>query len=402
MFDGTGAELFNETLPEEGTFEIAFGSDSNELWCWPASWFARGMAGAVWLPVTAPARKLYRFTFGSGAAQALVFPDAVAECAVSSAHGSAIVSCWDGRIYLLRGADGAREVLNTGRPGRVAWSADGAFAVVGTDAGQLLRVEQDGKLSWRNSIPVAESKSLPTPPPAEVAGLPIFQGGRIPGGEHAYVGDIWVVKAGRSAVMVDAGGTSGFSLTQARLRALGIDRVTHVLHTHSHGDHCGGAYLWRALGARMVGPKPAEFTLTWLMPMLTDYGIYPPRPLDVALPLEAAGDETDFELSGLKFHALFVPGHSFDHTVYMMELNGRRIAFTADLGFENQDILNRCWGDADKARVVVRLIRERLLPWHSDVVFTGHGVRSDGTGFLTELIRHTEASLAQLSATPKK
>jgi glyoxylase-like metal-dependent hydrolase (beta-lactamase superfamily II) len=383
-------------------FEIGFGRDANELWYWPAAWFARGMAGAVWLPVNAPARTLYRFALDSGAAQAFVFPDAVADCAVSPVHGSALVSCWDGRVYLLRGAKERREVLHAAGPGRLAWSGDGKFGVAGTDGGQLLRVEQDGKLSWSNSIPVPETKPLPEPPAEVVAGLPIFQGGRIPGGEHAYVGDIWVIKNGRSAVMIDAGGTSGFSMTQARLRALGVEQVTHVLHTHSHGDHCGGAYLWRALGAKIVGPKSAAFTLTWLMPMLTDYGIYPPRPLDVPLPLEAAGDETDFELSGLKFHALFVPGHSFDLTVYTTELSGKRVAFTGDLGFENQDILHRCWGDADKARVVARVIRERLLRWRPDVVFTGHGVRLDGTGFLTELLRETDASLAQLGATPKK
>ena len=105
VFDGTGAELLSETLPEEGMFEIGFGSDANELWCWPAAWFARGMAGAVWLPVNAPARTVYRFMLDPGAAQALVFPDAVADCAVSLAHGSALVACWDGRVYLLRGAD---------------------------------------------------------------------------------------------------------------------------------------------------------------------------------------------------------------------------------------------------------------------------------------------------------
>jgi glyoxylase-like metal-dependent hydrolase (beta-lactamase superfamily II) len=165
------------------------------------------------------------------------------------------------------------------------------------------------------------------------------------------------------------------------------------LHTHSHGDHAGGAYLWRAGGAKIVAPKSAEFTLTWLMPMLTDYGIYPPRPLDVPLPLTNAGDETDFEVSGLKFTALFVPGHSFDATVYKIELGGKRIAFTGDLGFEGQDMLNRCWGDAEKARTLVPIIRDKLLAWRPDIVFTGHGVRPEGTEFIARLLKDTEESL---------
>src|SRR4030095_11510295 len=96
--------------------------------------------------------------------------------------------------------------------------------------------------SWTRVIPVEEAPLLAQPPSEVVSGLPVFQGGRIPHGEHAYVGDIWVIKTGRDAVFVDAGGVSGFSITQARLRALGIEKVTHVLHTHTHGDHCGGAY----------------------------------------------------------------------------------------------------------------------------------------------------------------
>ena len=141
------------------------------------------------------------------------------------------------------------------------------------------------------------------------------------------------------------------------------------------------------------------------MPMLTDYGIYPPRPLDMPLPLDRVGDETEFEVSGLKFHALFVPGHSFDSTIYMTELGGKRVAFTGDLGFENQDILHRCWGDADHARAVVRVVREKLLSWRPDIVFTGHGVRTNGMEFITQLVRDTDESLARVAAqhvnTPK-
>ena len=82
-----------------------------------------------------------------------------------------------------------------------------------------------------------------------------------------------------------------------------------------------------------------------------------------------------------------------DLTIYKIELGGRRIAFTGDLGFENQDILHRCWGDAEKARSVVQIIRHKLLAWRPDVVFTGHGVRPEGTAFIAALLQRTEESL---------
>ncbi len=394
VFDGEGKTVFNELLPAEGSFELAFSDDAKEIWCWPASWFARGMAGEPWLPVDGTARTVFRIAPETRTADALVFPDAVAACAVNPADGTVLVSCWDGAIYYLTRDGKLTKKHEAGGPARLAWSSDGAFAVAGTAAGQLLRLEQDGKPGWSHLIPAMEPPPLTKPPAEVVAGLPIYQGGRIRG-EHAYVGDIWVIKNGPKAVIVDAGGLSGFAETRARLRALEIEKVTHVLHTHTHGDHSGGAYLWRAAGAEIVGPKPAAMALTWLMPMLTDYGIYPPRPLDVPLPLTRVGDETDFEVSGLKFHALFVPGHSFDLTIYMTELGGQRVAFTGDLGFENQEIQNRCWGDAEKARLVLAVIRDKLLPWNPDIVFTGHGVRTNGSQFLSTLVRQTESALRQ-------
>lgn len=396
VFDANGKELLREWLPEAGLFDVGFGGDADAVWCWPASWFARGMAGEPWLPVQANARTVYRVNVPARTALALTFPDAIADCAPNPADGRVLVSAWDGDTTLLAtdGRPDARWELNS--PARLAWSAEGSFAVAGTAGGQLARLEHDGKLAWKHTIPIADVPPVTTPPAAVVAGLPVHQGGRIPGGEHAYVGDIWVMKLGREAVVVDAGGTSGFALSQARVKALGIERVTHVLHTHSHGDHCGGAYLWRAAGAKIVGPKSAALTLTWLMPMLTDYGIFPPRPLDVPLPLARVGDETEFTVSGQKFRALFVPGHSFDLTVYMTEMGGQRVAFTGDLGFEREsDIVHRCWGDAEKARPVIRAIREKLLAWKPDVVFTGHGVRPNGTAWVEDLLRRSEESLAK-------
>ena len=400
VFDGSGQELFSEWLPEEGPFDVGFSADENRVWCWPASWFARGMAGEAWLPVDRPARTIYRVALNARTAEALVLPDAVAQCALTAAHGRVLISCWDGWVYLLTPGGKLETKHDAGAPARLAWSSDGAFAVAGTADGRLIRVEQSGKVSWTRLIDAMEIPSPPKPPSEVVPGLPIFQGGRIPGGEHAYVGDIWMIKTGLKAVLIDAGGTSGYAHSQARLRALGVDQVTHVLQTHSHGDHCGGAYLWRAAGGKIVAPKAAALPMMWLMPMLTDYGIYPPRPLDMPLPLSRVGDEADFEVSGLKFHALFVPGHSFDLTIYTTVLGGKRIAFTGDLGFENQDIVHRCWGDVEKARAVVGVIRDKLLPWQPEVVFTGHGVRTNGLEFLTTLVRKTEASVSQPGSAP--
>ena len=197
---------------------------------------------------------------------------------------------------------------------------------------------------------------------------------------------------------MDAGGISSIPFTLEKIKAAGVepDQVHYLMHTHSHGDHVGAGYLWRAMGLKVVAPESAAFTLGWLMPMLTDYGVWVPRPVDLPLHLQRPGDEAEISLCGLRIRALFVPGHSVDSVIYMMELNGKRVAFTGDIGFDGtNDILNRCWGDRDKARVVMDLVRSRVISWSPDMVFRGHQAVREGTPFLRGLVERTEKSLAK-------
>ena len=216
VFDGEGKELLRKRLPEVGLFDVGFGGDADIVWCWPSSWFARGMAGAPWLPVERDALNVYRVSIAASTAVAIGFPDAIADCAPSPADGRALVACWDGRTSLVDDAGVVSAKWDLNSPARLTWSADGAFAIAGTADGNLLRVERDGKLGWKQTIPVAEQPVVTTPPDEVFAGIPVYQGGRFPQSEDAYVGDIWILKLGREAVLVDAGGTSNCSISQAR------------------------------------------------------------------------------------------------------------------------------------------------------------------------------------------
>jgi glyoxylase-like metal-dependent hydrolase (beta-lactamase superfamily II) len=213
------------------------------------------------------------------------------------------------------------------------------------------------------------------------------------------VGDIWLIKTRAGGILVDTGGTSALPFTWQRMKAAGVELkdVRYVLLTHSHGDHAGATYLWRTLGAKVVAPATAAFTVTWLMPTWSDYSIWVPSRIDQPMPLQRAGDETELTLCGLRIKAIFVPGHSFDSVLYSMEINGKRILFTGDLGFEGvSNILHRCWGDREKALVVTRVVRRQVLPLKPDHVLTGHGPRPQGMAFLQDLLQRTEEALASL------
>jgi glyoxylase-like metal-dependent hydrolase (beta-lactamase superfamily II) len=397
VFGASGEELANVELPTEGLFEVHVNRKGDTVWCAPMSWFARGLAGQSWLPADANAHTVFVYDLGRKAwTAAWRFPDAVSDFGVHPDGDRALVSCWDGVAYLVRQNGDVQQRVSVGGPARLRWSIEGRFAVLGTQNGELVSVDGRGKERWKTALPKAEIPPLKTPIRPVFEGVPIYSVGRV-GTEHAYVGDIWLIKAPEGGILVDVAGTSAIPLTWQRLKAAGVDPkdVRYVLLSHSHGDHSGATYLWRTQRARIVAPATAAFTVTWLMPTWSDYSVWVPSPIDKPLPFRRAGDETEIELCGLRIKAIFVPGHSFDSTIYTMELNGKRIVFTGDIGFEGaQDILHRCWGDREKAAVVAKIVRTKVLSLKPDHVLTGHGPRPHGLAWMEDLLKRTETSLA--------
>jgi glyoxylase-like metal-dependent hydrolase (beta-lactamase superfamily II) len=232
--------------------------------------------------------------------------------------------------------------------------------------------------------------------------VPVYSVGRV-GPEHAYVGDIWLIKAPEGAILVDAGGTSAIPATLQRIKAAGVDPkdVRYVLLSHCHGDHAGSAYLWRAHGAEVVAPASAALAVTWLMPMWSDYNLWVPCPVDVPLPLRRAGDEAEVTLCGLSVRATFAPGHSPDSVIYAMELAGRRVIFTGDIAFDDpspgrplgSNILHRCWGDAALASAVVKVIEEKVLPRRPEFDFKGHAAHRDAVAVWGRILRASREAL---------
>jgi glyoxylase-like metal-dependent hydrolase (beta-lactamase superfamily II) len=386
-------------FPREGLFEVVQDPNGRAVWAVPMSWFARGAAGAAWLPTDPdweideydPARRTWQKRWQ--------VEGAIADFALAPDGSRACISDWHGRVTIGERNGTLHPEPMISAPARVRWTKSGDAVIVGTQTGEVLKLDPEGKILWRRTLPTKD-------PPAEAPlkpvfeGIPVYQVGRT-GKEHAYVGDTWFVKNPSGGFLIDAGGASAIPSTIAKIRAAGgdVDRIGDLLHTHSHGDHAGAAYLWRSRGLRIVAPNSASYALSWVMPMLTDYGVWVPRPVDVPLPLEKAGDEIDFAVADQRIRAIFVPGHSLDLVIYLMELNGRRVAFTGDLGFQApSDILHRCWTDVDHAAEVVEIVRSKVLPFRPDVVFTGHGGRAEGTAFLEDLVARSEESIRKARA----
>ena len=400
---GGGQELVAAALPALGLFDVHLDQPGETVWCVPASWFARGLAGCPWLPADEDADTVFIYDLARKAWNApWRFPDAVSDFAVHPDGTRALVSCWDGWLYLVGRDGGLIAKVQVGGSARLRWSPDRKFAVCGTQEGVVVRINADGAEVWRKQLSAAQS-AHPGPEFGPVfKELPVYSVGRR-GPEHAYVGDMWLIKTALGGILVDTGGVSAQAATRERIRAAGVDPqdIRYVLLSHSHGDHAGAAYLWRAAGAKVVAPASAAFAVTGVMPTWSDYNLWVPCPIDEPLPLKRAGDEAEITLCGVKVKAIFAPGHSPDSVIYSMELGGRRVIFTGDIAFDDRrpglplgsNILHRCWGHHENAARVIEIFESQVLPLAPQFNFTGHAAYPDATAAWKRILDASRTAL---------
>ncbi|WP_037577733.1 MBL fold metallo-hydrolase [Phaeacidiphilus oryzae] len=146
---------------------------------------------------------------------------------------------------------------------------------------------------------------------------------------------VYVLRRGREAVLIDFG--AGDVLDH--LGELGVDRVTDVLVTHHHRDQVQG--LARAAGAGIrIWVPPVERELIdavdehWrTRPLDNDYDVRQDRfsLLDQVPVTGTVAEYRTARVGAFDVHTLPLPGHTVGSVGYLIEIGGRRLAFTGDL-----------------------------------------------------------------------
>lgn len=152
---------------------------------------------------------------------------------------------------------------------------------------------------------------------------------------HRDTCNVYVIKEGRSAVLIDCGDGSVLD----GLSAIGVDRVTDVLMTHHHRDQAQGLPRAAAAGARIWVPEAeqdlfARVDRHWLARELAN--IYNNREDRFSLlePVPVAGLLRDYRTVRLGRHEFTVvptPGHTTGSVSLLARVDGRTVAFTGDL-----------------------------------------------------------------------
>ncbi len=196
-----------------------------------------------------------------------------------------------------------------------------------------------------------------------------------------YDCNIYLVDGGSELGLVDVGAGMGAAEVVANVRRAGFDtaRIRHLLCTHAHADHAGGAARMRALlqkASLSMSREVADLVRTGdeagtSIDVAKAAGIYPldyrlePCPVEREL---ADGDR--LAIGDLVVECIETPGHARGHLSFLLEHDGRRSLFGGDVVFHGGTILLQNIHDCSLDAMVASLRRLRGLA--IDALFPGH------------------------------
>jgi hydroxyacylglutathione hydrolase len=192
---------------------------------------------------------------------------------------------------------------------------------------------------------------------------------------------IYLLDGGSELALVDVGAGMASAEVIANVRRAGFDpaRIRHLLCTHAHGDHAGGAARMRALlpnAELCISHDVAELVRqgdeegTSIGPAKVA-GIYPADYHLEPCPVERELTEGERVAVGdLTLECIDTPGHAYGHLAFLLEHAGRRSLFGGDLVFHGGTVLLQNIHDCSVVALSASLRKLRGLG--VDALFPGH------------------------------
>ena len=197
---------------------------------------------------------------------------------------------------------------------------------------------------------------------------------------NAFDCTVYLVDCGSSCVLIDAGMGVEPELILREIQAAGFapEQVSHILLTHGHGDHAGGAAALSArCNAAVYAMEPAAgfiregntdaLSLTQALEAGVFERSYVFTPCDVQ-PLTAGHT---LRIGDKVFEVVAAEGHCAGHCCFLVEENAGRVLFSGDaIQCGGKIALQAIW-DCDLQKYVDTVRRLGML--HPDVLLPGHG-----------------------------
>jgi glyoxylase-like metal-dependent hydrolase (beta-lactamase superfamily II) len=220
--------------------------------------------------------------------------------------------------------------------------------------------------------------------------------------------NVYVLRSGRGAVLVDFG--SGAVLDH--LDELDVDRVTDVLITHHHRDQVQGLARAVEAGARVWVP-PVERDLIdgidrrWETRQLdNDYDLRQDR-FSLLEGVPVTGTVAEYRTTRFGEHDVYVlptPGHTVGSVTYLVDVDGRRLAFSGDLAHGDGRVWSLAatqWSYSGVEGLAATNFSCGVLAGHEpDVLLPSHGEPVAEPAAALERIRSRVEELARLRLDP--
>lgn len=175
-------------------------------------------------------------------------------------------------------------------------------------------------------------------------------------------------------IMFDAGcgDTMDQIFDNMKYWSLSPDDIKYCILTHPHFDHAAGGSILKERGIEFISisetadavSKGDERTCPYLY-----HKAFKPFQVD-----KIVADGEKFELLGLEFEAMHLPGHSMGCTVYFFNFEGKRVVVSGDVIGTLLDGYHGWDGsiDFDKTKYIESLLRFSKID--TDLMLPGHGM----------------------------
>ncbi len=210
---------------------------------------------------------------------------------------------------------------------------------------------------------------------------------------HIYLLD----GGGGELALIDAGGGMDVPAILRNIEQDGFDPadVKHLILTHAHFDHAGGAaglrealggpatYLYKDVAAFLADGDEEAINLN----KAKQVGLFPPDVCYHACPVDVSYDEgATIKVGCLSLRVIHTPGHCQGHCSFLLEHEGQTIFFGGDLVFFGGKILLQNIWDCDLQAHLASI--EKFRGAGIDVFLPGHLTFSLRNGQ-----RHIDAAL---------
>jgi len=195
----------------------------------------------------------------------------------------------------------------------------------------------------------------------------------------AVLGCVYGIRTDKGIILIDAGNpVSGPAMLRETLAYFDVNEpITHLIITHAHIDHSGGAAELQKAGAKViVGQEDAMYCtnggFSGMNSPFDDSHGFPALNPDICI-----AEDRAMEINGLDFKFIKIPGHTPGSIAVLVTVDKKTVLFTGDAlqpdGITLGLVTLGWQGDPGFSSKAIVDSMMKLLKYETDMILPGHG-----------------------------